>query len=212
MLTEMAETTRVLPVLEIARPSHAAPVDPVLAVVEGYRLARTEYDEAGDALASLEAKLPADVAHCPRVVLGKIAGSDGKFKEKSAFSHRQIDQWFDRTIESERKIWGEQFDDEQMKKLMAEAHRALDADMAAVAKAQEETGFAAATERYRKADAAEFAALEAVCATTPETIAGAHALLSMLLLDDMFDGSPDLRELQLQGMRLVERALRDLAL
>ena len=182
-------------------------IEPVVGAVEAYRVARKEYDEAEQNLAAVKARLSQDVMRSPRTILGRVAGPQGTFKEKSAFSHYEIDRWFYQIVQTERRILGDQFDVEQFARMRAEAHASLDADAAAVSKAQEESGFAAATERVRRAGAAEIAALEAVCASIPATIAGAHTLLSFLLLDDLFE---DFRELQLEGFRSVQQSLASL--
>jgi multidrug efflux pump subunit AcrA (membrane-fusion protein) len=207
MLSEAVETTLPAARRAIAVPGSAVAVDPVLAVIEAYRSARARYDDAAAALETLEAQLSADITRCARVVVGKVAEPNGTFKEKSAFSHRQIDQWFDHAGECERRIRGDRFDPEQIARLRAQAHAAFEADAAALAKTQQDSGFTAATERYREADAVETAALEAVCATVPTTLAGAHALLSFLLLADTFEGSDELRELQCEGLRSLQRSL-----
>ena len=179
-------------------------IDPVIDAVEAYRVARKEYDEAEQNLAAVKARLSQDVMRSPRTVLGRVAGPQGTFKEKSAFSHHEIDRWFEQIVQAERRIVGDQFDAAQFARMRAEAHASLDADAAAVSKAHEESGFAAATERCRRANDAEISALEAVCASIPTTIAGAHALLTLLLIDNLFD---DFRELQIEGFRSVQQSL-----
>ena len=179
-------------------------IDPVLGAVEAYKLARKEYDEAEQNLAAVTARLSQDVMRSPRTILGRVAGPQGTFNEKSAFSHYEIDRWFEQIVQAEHRILGDQFDAEQFAKMRAEAHASLDADAAAVSKAHEESGFAAATERCRRANNAEILALEAVCASIPTTLGGAHALLTLLLIDNLFD---DFRELQLEGFRSVQQSL-----
>src|SRR5262249_7041514 len=179
-------------------------IEPVVGAVEAYRVARKEYDEAEQNLAAVKARLSHDVMRSPRAILGRVAGPQGTFKEKSAFSHHEIDRWFYQIVQTERRILGDQFDVEQFARMRAEAHASLDADAAAVSKAREESGFAAATERCRRANDAEISALEAVCTSIPTTIAGAHALLTLLLIDNLFD---DFRELQLEGFRSVQQSL-----
>src|SRR4051794_26312006 len=114
MIAAMALPSRT----DLSLPADPVPsIDPVIGALEAYRVARKEYDEAEQNLAAVKARLSQDVMRSPRTILGRVAGPQGTFKEKSAFSHYEIGRWFDQIVQAERHILGDQFNAEQFARM-----------------------------------------------------------------------------------------------